>query len=166
MLTLIVAFSENRVIGKENNLLWKLSDDLLRFKKLTLNHPIIMGRKTFESLPNALPKRQNIVITRNPTFLPSTVYAVDSLENAILKSKEFNENAFIIGGGEIYKQAINFVDVLELTLVHTIIEGDTLFPALDLTNWEQTYIEFIEKSDKNEYDFTFLTYKKLNKAQN
>ncbi|MCB9202677.1 MAG: dihydrofolate reductase [Flavobacteriales bacterium] len=158
MITIIVAYSENRIIGSNNSLLWKISDDLKRFKKLTLNHPIIMGRKTFDSLPNPLPKRQNIVISRNPEKLPEQVYGVDSLEKAIEKAKEFDSDVFIIGGGEIYKQALPYADVLEVTLVHTEIEGDTSFPYLDMNQWSILSNETFFKSDKNEYDFTFITY--------
>lgn len=160
MIKLIVAFSENRAIGKGNKLLWKLSNDLKRFKELTLNHPIIMGRKTFESLPKTLPNRQNIVITSQPEKLPNSVFGVKNIQDAFNLAKTFTEDFFIIGGGEIYKQTLPLADVLEITLVHTTIEGDTFFPEFDENDFELTTSKKHLKDEKNEFDYTFLTYKR------
>lgn len=160
MIKLIVAYSENRVIGKDNKLLWKLSNDLKRFKELTLNHPIIMGRKTFESLPKVLPNRQNIVVTSRTENLPSAVYGVKNIQDAFNLAKTFSEDFFIIGGGEIYSQTLPFTDVLEITLVHIFIEGDTFFPEFDTSNFNLISNETFSKDEKNEFDYTFLTYRR------
>ena len=158
ILTIIVAVSENQVIGKDNDLIWNLSLDLKRFKSLTSGHHIIMGRKTFESFPKPLPNRTHVVITRQKDYkVPEGVLVVNSLENAI-KLTEKDEQAYIIGGGEIYKQALAFADCIELTRVHAHFEGDTFFPELDVNEWKETYNEHIKKDDKHAFDFSFITY--------
>lgn len=164
MLTLIVAASENNVIGKDNDLLWHLPNDFKRFKKLTTGHHIIMGRKTLDSLPGLLPKREHIVVTRNKNFEHKGCEVFQSLEEAILFSKSNDDNPFIIGGGEIYKQSILLADRIEITRVHVNIEGDTFFPVIDHEVWKLVKEEFHPSDDKHKYAFTFLTYEK--KEQN
>lgn len=160
ILTIIVAVSENQVIGKDNDLIWNLSLDLKRFKSLTSGHHIIMGRKTFESFPKPLPNRTHVVITRQRDYkVPEGVLVVNSLKNAIELTKK-DEQPYIIGGGEIYKQALAFADCIELTRVHAHFEGDTFFPELDLNQWEETYNQHIKKDDKHAFDFSFITYKR------
>ena len=160
-LTLIVAVSENNVIGKDNDLVWRLKNDLKRFKKLTSGHCIIMGRKTFESFPNPLPNRTHIVITRQPNYkVPEGVIVVNSLEDAIETSKK-DLNPFIIGGGEIYKQALNFVDLIELTKVHHSFDGDVFFPEIDTTVWKEISREDFLADEKNGYDYSFISYQKI-----
>jgi dihydrofolate reductase len=144
-------------LGKDNRLIWHLSDDLKRFKSLTLDGFIIMGRKTFESLPGILPKRKHIVITRNPEFRQEGIVVVQSLEQA-LEVVPSDEVAFVVGGGEIYAQTINIADKIELTRVHHDFEADTFFPEIDLTKWELVSSEFHSKDEKHQYDFTFETY--------
>ncbi len=157
-LTIIVAAAENNAIGKDNQLIWHLSDDLKRFKILTNGHHIIMGRKTFESFPKPLPNRTHIVITRQPNYqAPDGVVVVNTLENAINMAKN-DPQPFIIGGGEIYKQAMGIADKIEITRVHGRFEADTFFSEIDSSIWKKTSSEFHEKDDKNEYDFTFITY--------
>ena len=158
-ITLIVAASSNNAIGKDNDLLWRLSEDLKRFKKLTSGHAIIMGRKTFESLPKALPNRTNIVITRNQDYTATGAVVCSSIEEALEIAKE-DEQPFIIGGGEIYKQAFPIADCLELTRVHKDYEGDTFFPEIDETLWELTQEDhYLTES----LPYSFLTYQKKTK---
>jgi len=160
-LTIIVAAGENDAIGKDNQLIWHLSDDLKRFKSLTNNHHIIMGRKTFESFPKPLPNRTHIVITRQENYqVPNGVIVVNSLASAIESAKSDNQ-PFIIGGGEIYKQAMLFANKIELTRVHHSFEADTFFPKVDSTKWKETNSTFHDKDDSHDYAFTFITYKKL-----
>ena len=160
-LTIIVAVSENQVIGKDNDLIWDLSIDLKRFKRLTSGHNMIMGRKTFESFPKPLPNRTHIVITRQKNYPVSDgVIVVNSIEEA-LKNIENDDQPFIIGGGEIYKQSLPYASVIELTRVHGFFDGDTYFPEIDLDQWKETKREFISKDENHAYDFSFITYKKI-----
>jgi dihydrofolate reductase len=157
-LTLIVAAAKNNAIGKDNKLIWHLSADLKRFKNLTNGHHIIMGRKTFESLPKPLPNRTHVVITRQNNYdVPEGVIVVNSLESA-LKIVNNELQSFVIGGGDIYKQAILIADKIELTRVHETFEADTFFPEIDTTVWKETARIFHEKDENNEYDFSFITY--------
>ena len=159
-LTIIVAAGENDAIGKDNDLIWHLSDDLKRFKTLTNNHYIIMGRKTFESFPKPLPNRTHVVITRQNDYqVPEGVIIVNSLEDAINAAKN-DTQPFIIGGGEIYKQAMSFADRIEITRVHHEFEADTFFPKIDSSIWKEIDNVFHKKDDKHDYEFSFLTYKR------
>ena len=159
-LTIIVAAAENDAIGKNNKLIWHLSDDLKRFKTLTNGHIIIMGRKTFESFPEPLPNRTHVVITRQANYkVPEGVIVVNSLEAAIDVSKN-DKQPFIIGGGDIYKQAILIANKIELTRVHESFPADTFFPKIDTSIWKETNLVSHKKDDKNEFDFTFLTYER------
>ena len=132
---LVLAAAQNGVIGRGDALPWDLPDDLQHFKRTTLGRPIIMGRKTFESLPKALPNRTNIVITRNTDYTAADAVVCSSLE-AALKIAAEDPQPFIIGGGEIYKEALPLSDQLELTRVHKEYEGDTFFPDIDPEHWE------------------------------
>jgi dihydrofolate reductase len=136
LITLIAAVSENNVIGKDNKLIWYLSDDLKHFKELTKGHAVIMGRKTFESMPKALPNRTNIVITRKTDYVANDAIVVNSLNQALEKAVD-DKQPFIIGGGEIYSLAIKIADRIELTRVHTDLEGDAYFPEIDHSIWEE-----------------------------
>ena len=160
-LTLIVAAGENNAIGKDNDLIWHLSNDLKRFKSLTNGHHIIMGRKTFESFPKPLPNRTHIVITRQTDYkVPSGVIVVNSLADAIDAAKSDNQ-PFIIGGGEIYKQALALVDKLEITRVHAIFENaDTFFPEIDNTKWQEINRTTHNVDEKHAHAFSFITYLK------
>ncbi|NHM00704.1 dihydrofolate reductase [Flavobacterium difficile] len=162
MLTLIAATSTNNALGKDNQLVWHLPDDFKRFKALTTGHYIILGRKTFESFPKPLPNRTHVIITRNKNYeAPEGCIVVSSLENAIEVCPK-NEEIFIIGGGEIYKQSIDIADKVELTRVHTIVEADTFFPEVDPGKWKVVFEEFHPKDEKHAFDFTFLTFIKAN----
>ncbi|NNK26849.1 MAG: Pr2TM family membrane protein [Flavobacteriaceae bacterium] len=157
-LTIIVAAGENDAIGKDNKLIWHLKDDLKRFKKLTSGHHIIMGRKTFESFPKPLPNRTHIVITRQPDYqAPEGVLIVNSLDEAIDMTKD-DKQPFVIGGGQIYKQAIDVADKIEITRVHAEFEADVFFPEIDPTIWKEVNNEFHSKDKEHEHEFSFLTY--------
>lgn len=158
-LTIIVAVDENNAIGKDNGLIWHLSDDLKRFKELTSGNTIIMGRKTFESFPKPLPNRKHIVITRQTNYqAPEGVIIVNSIEDALDKIKN-DSNPFIIGGGQIYSEAIPFATKIELTRVHhTFEEADTYFPPLDKSVWKEEENIFHKKDDNHKYEFSFITY--------
>ena len=157
-LTIIVAAAENDAIGKDNKLIWHLSDDLQRFKDLTSGHHIIMGRKTFESFPKPLPNRTHVVITRQDNYdVPIGVLKTNSLEDAIKLAKN-DSQPFIIGGGQIYEQAMAFADKIELTRVHESFDADTFFPKIDETIWKEVGNTFHKKDSKHDYEFSFLTY--------
>ena len=158
-LTIIAAVSINNVIGNDNKLIWKLSNDLKRFKNLTTNHSVIMGRKTFESLPNPLPNRDNIVITRDTNYSKPNIQVCSSIEDAINLTKT-DTQPFIIGGGEIYSQTINIVDKIELTRVHEEFDGDAYFPEIPLDIFELINEENYNSDLENEFDYSYLTYKK------
>ncbi len=162
MTNIIVAISNNRVIGKDNQLLWRMPADLKYFKSLTLGYPIIMGRKTFESIGKPLPGRLNIVVTRNPSalrFQPSEILIFDSLEEAIASAKKHDNEIFIIGGGEIYKQALPFTNRIYLTKVDTEVEGDTFFPELT-DEWQIESEQHFKADEKNPFNYSFLIYHK------
>lgn len=162
-ITIIVAAAENNAIGLGNKLIWHLSDDLKRFKSLTSGHHIIMGRKTFESFPKPLPNRTHIVITRQKDYkAPDGVIIVHSLDDAIDAAKS-DKQPFIIGGGQIYKQALsaNLVDKIELTRVHEEFEADAFFPELNTALWNETKNVFNKKNTDHDYEFSFITYERL-----
>mgnify|MGYP000645706018 CR=1 FL=1 len=161
IITIIVAAAQNDAIGKGNKLIWHLSDDLKRFKNLTNGHFIIMGRKTFESFPKPLPNRTHVVISRQTDYkVPEGVIVVNSLDSALDIAKT-DAQPFVIGGGEIYKQAMNIADKIELTRVHENFEADTFFPKIDTAVWKETANTLHQKDDKHKHEFSFLTYEKI-----
>ena len=162
LITIIVAASENNVIGNNNKLIWHLSDDLKRFKNLTKGHYVIMGRKTFESMPRALPNRTNVIITRKENYIAENAIVTNSLESA-LKIASDDAQPFIIGGGEIYNIALNISDRIELTRVHHNFEGDTTFPEINKEEWIESNRVEKKKDETHSYDFTFITYNKIKK---
>lgn len=161
-ISIIVAKASNNVIGKNNELVWKLSSDLKRFKNLTTGHCIIMGRKTYESIGKPLPNRTSIVISRNPGFeLPSGHFVARSMQEAIQKAiGTAQDRVFVIGGAEIYQQAMDIADELIVTEVHALPEGDAFFPEIDPAQWEKTSVENFQKDESNQYDFDFVVYKR------
>ena len=159
MITLIAAVAENNALGKNNQLLWHLPDDFKRFKNLTSGHYIIMGRKTFESFPKPLPNRTHVIITRQKDYQPEGCIVVNSLEDAIAVCPD-NEEVFVIGGGEIYNQAIAVAHKIDITKVHHAFEADTFFPDINLAEWQLVFEEFHPKDEKHLFDFTFQTYKR------
>lgn len=156
---MIAAAAENNALGKENDLVWHLPDDFKRFKKLTTGHHIIMGRKTFESFPQPLPNRTHIIITRNKDYKAKGAVVVHTLERALEIAKD-DPQPFIIGGGEIYKQALPLADKIELTRVHADFEADTFFPEIDEKEWKLVKKEFHTTDEKHKYSFTYLTYER------
>lgn len=156
-LSLIVAVAKNHVIGNKNQLIWHLPNDLKQFRRLTTGHCIIMGRKTFESIGKPLPNRTSVIISRNPDFKIEGCITVDSLENAISEAKKIeNEEAFIIGGAEIYRLSLPLVDKIYLTEVHHSFEGDTTFPEIDKSIWQEIHREDFETDEKHQYPYSFV----------
>lgn len=154
---MIAAVSENNGIGKGNDLMWRLPDDFKRFKELTLNKNIIMGRKTFDSLPGILPKRNHIIITRDRELKIDGVKIVHNIKDSI--DQNITEDQYIIGGSEIYNQFMNIADKLEITKVHHIFdEADSFFPEIDENKWLLIGEDFHEKDDKHQYSFTYQTW--------
>ena len=158
-LNIIVAVSSNNVIGKDNQLIWHLPDDLKFFKRTTMGCPIIMGRKTFESVGRPLPGRENIIVTRNKDFLFDGCTIVNSLNEAI-ETTNGNEQVFIAGGGEIYTEALPLVGIIYLTRVHHEFEGDTYFPDLNENEWVEVFREDHQKDEKHAFDFSILTFER------
>ncbi|HOP04329.1 MAG TPA: dihydrofolate reductase [Tenuifilaceae bacterium] len=157
MISIIVAIAENNVIGKNNQLIWHISEDLKRFKLLTTGHCIIMGRKTFESIGKALPKRTNIVVSRNEKYRAEGCQVVNSLETALGLCPNYDE-VFIIGGGELYREALPLAKKLYITRIHRAYEGDTYFPEIDENTWIAESIERKKPADSSEPEYTFVNY--------
>lgn len=160
MVSIIVATADNNVIGKDNQLIWHLPADLKHFKQLTMGHPILMGRKTYESIGKPLPGRTSIIITRQEDFRAEGCIVTHSVEEAIAKAKELDEQVYIIGGAEIYKQALPLTDCIELTKIQHHFEGDTYFPEIKNSEWEIVSEENHTPDEKNKYNYTFLTLKR------
>ena len=160
--SIIVAVAENNAIGKNNDLLWHLPADMKHFKQLTTGHHILTGRKNYESIPEKfrpLPNRTNIVITRNTSLILKDCFVFGSIKEGIeLARNNGEEELFIIGGGEIYKQSLeqNLVDKIYLTRVHASFDADTFFPELAETQWKKESEIFISKDEKNPFDCTFI----------
>lgn len=160
--SIIVATSLNHAIGKDNQLLWHLPADLKFFKTTTMGCPVVMGRKTFQSIGRTLPGRQNVVITRDQTFNADKHYdltVVGSIDEALVKLHSEKE-VFIIGGGEIYKQSIDSVDTIYITLVHTVIDGDVYFPEIDKSKFDLVWEEKHLADEKNKFDYTFQKFER------
>jgi len=162
--SMVVAASENNVIGKDNKLPWNLPKDMKYFKNLTNGHPIIMGRKTLEALGKPLPNRTNIVITRQANYLPAGVLVAATPEKALELAfqHEINE-AFIIGGGEIFHLMLPLTNRVYLTRVHAIVDGDAYFPVLSPDDWRLVSEEKHEADDKHLYSFSFEVFDRKNK---
>jgi dihydrofolate reductase len=156
IVTMVVAIGENNAIGKNNELLWNLPKDLRHFKTITSGHTVIMGRKTFESVGKPLPKRRNIIITRNTEFAVEGAEVVHTIEDALELCKA-DEEVFIIGGAEIYKMAMQHTDKIYLTVVHENFEADAFFPEIDWNLWVETASEKHLPDEKNNLSFTFST---------
>lgn len=158
MIILIAAVGENNELGKDNQLLWHLPDDFKRFKKLTSHHFIIMGRKTFESLPSPLPNRVHIVLTKNKKYADEDAVVVHNMQEALEKAKS-KKDIFIIGGGDIFKKGLKIADKIELTRVHATFEdADTFFPEFSKDDWTLVSSVKHEKDEKHRYVFTYETW--------
>ncbi len=159
-IALIAALDNNNGIGKDNKLLCYLSADLKRFKQLTTGHCIIMGRKTFESLPNGpLPKRRNIVLSRNTDYNVDGIELINSVDQVFEICKN-EEKVFVIGGEEIYKLFLEKADILHLTRIHHKFEADAFFPEFNEVDWQLISKEENLADDKNKFDYSFLDYSK------
>ena len=166
-ISIIAAVAENNVIGKDNDLIWRLPDDMKFFKETTKGHVVIMGRKNWESIPEKfrpLPNRTNIVLTRNEDYVAEGAIVLNSLPEAIFHAaKELNaEHAFIIGGGEIYDMALtlDLVDNMYITEIHRAFEGDVYFPFYNLAYWEEVERDYHPIDEKHKHDFDFVKYVK------
>ncbi|MEO8763186.1 MAG: dihydrofolate reductase [Ginsengibacter sp.] len=161
MLSHIVAASENKVIGSKNNLPWHLPNDFKYFKNKTWGMPVIMGRKSYESLKKALPGRINIVVTGKKDWHPGDVYVVNDINAAVEKARESDaKEIFIIGGGEIFKQTMGIVSRIYLTRVHATIEGDTFYPQIDTNQWKKVSAQSLPADEANNYAYTFEVWEK------
>lgn len=158
-ITFVVAMSENRVIGLDNTLPWKLPADLRHFKHTTMGKPVLMGRKTFESIGRALPGRRNIVVSRNPGFEAAGCETVASIDEA-MASVAREPEVMVIGGASFYEQLLPRADRIHLTLVHAVIEGDAFFPELDPTQWREVSREDHAADERNPHAYSFLLYER------
>ena len=170
MLSLIVAISTNGVIGRGDDLPWRLSADLRRFKRLTMGHHIVMGRKTHESIGRELPGRTSVVVTRSADYQPDGadgvgIVVAHSLDEA-LELVENDDEAFIIGGAEIYRQALPLADRLYVTRVHAEIDGDVSFPEFDLGAWQLLEDEHHQADEKNAHAYSFQVYERKSSVGN
>jgi dihydrofolate reductase len=161
MTTIVVAMGEKNEIGFKNQLLWHLPKDLKHFKDITSGHPIIMGRKTYESIGKPLPNRTNIVVSRQKDWFEEGILIVGSIKEALKFAKKIDEEVFVIGGGNIYEQTMDIVDRLEVTLVKADLEADTYFPKIDPKVWKKVEEVCHEKDEKNQYDFCFQRFEKI-----
>jgi dihydrofolate reductase len=161
MISLIAAMAKNRVIGRGGKIPWHLPADMRHFKEVTTGHPVIMGRKTYESIGRALPGRTNIVLSRNPEFAPVDAAVVPSFKEA-LKITEGAGEIFIIGGQSLYEQALPAAQKIYLTLVDAEAEGDAFFPELDKSEWRVAHSERHIKDEKNPLGYTYLIYERKN----
>ncbi len=157
-ISIIVAIARNNAIGMNNQLLWHISNDLKRFKKITAGHTVIMGKKTLESLPSGpLPKRRNIILSDKPNDVIEGCETVNSIQDAIDLVKNENE-VFIIGGGSVYRQFLPLADKLYLTIVEKDFEADTFFPEIPFTEWETIEKEIVNNDSQNNFVYRFETY--------
>lgn len=163
IVSLVAAMAENRVIGRAGGLPWHLPKDLQHFKKLTVDHTVIMGRRTFDEVKRPLANRRNVVISRNPEFHPPGVTVVPSLAEALALGATERE-VFVIGGGEIYRAALPRADRLYLTVVHARVEGDTRFPEFEQDGWVLEEEEHHPADEKHAYPFTFRVYNRIRPA--
>jgi dihydrofolate reductase len=159
-LSIIVAMDRNRVIGKGDALPWHISEDLKHFKKITMGKPIIMGRKTHESIGRPLPGRENIILTRDTSYQPEGCTVLHSMEEIIQHCKNVQE-VMITGGAEIYNLSFEKVTQLYLTEVHAEIEGDTFFPKFDRSKWKEVSREDFKADEKNEFDYSFVLLERV-----
>ncbi|MGL4441859.1 MAG: dihydrofolate reductase [Bosea sp. (in: a-proteobacteria)] len=161
----VAALADNNVIGNDNRLIWRLKSDLKRFRNLTMGRPLVMGRKTFQSIGKALPGRYTVVVTRDPTFAAEGVVVAHSLDAALEMGQdladEHNSDAVVIGGGaDIYVQTLDLCERLHLTYVHTSPDGDALFPAFARSQWQEIGSEKRPAGPDDEHSFTFLDLKR------
>lgn len=161
MISLLVAMDKNQLIGKDNDLPWRLPADLAYFKRVTMGHPIIMGRKTYDSIGRPLPGRENIIVTRDTSYEAEGCKVIHSIEEIVKMNEQTDQELFVIGGAEIFKEILPYSDRLYITEINEEFEGDTYFPAFDKSKWEVISEEKGIKDEKNPYDYKFLVYEKI-----
>ncbi len=159
-INIVVAISENQVIGRKGGLPWRLSADLKRFKAVTMGNPLIMGRKTHESIGRALPGRANIVVSRRPEYSAIGCEVATSLDAALAIAGQVDE-VMVVGGAALYAAAVVAAERIYLTRVHVDIEGDTLFPTIDWSEWKEVSRERHNADERNEYDYSFVTFDRM-----
>ena len=165
-ISIIAAVAENNVIGKNNDLIWHISEDLKRFKKITTGHPIIMGRKTYESLPfRPLPGRKNIILTSQKDINFEGAITVNSIKDALNLCSDANDEVFICGGATIYKLFYPYANRLYLTKIHHIFEGDTFFPEIDYAEWKTEYKSELFFDEKAQLKYSFINYIRKQKKE-
>ncbi|UOQ85833.1 dihydrofolate reductase [Gracilibacillus salinarum] len=163
MISLLFAMGSNRVIGKDNDLPWHLPKDLKFFKDVTMNQTIIMGRKTFESMNGPLPKRDNIIVTRDKDYTARNSQVIHSIADIQqLNEEQPDKEWFVIGGEYIFEQVLPFADRIYMTYIDEAFDGDTFFPEFDESDWHQTKKEKGIKDENNNYDYYFITYDRKN----
>ncbi|GAA1372713.1 dihydrofolate reductase [Peribacillus frigoritolerans] len=160
MISLIVAMDQNRVIGKNNKLPWHLPADLQYFKKVTMGHPIVMGRKTFESIGRVLPGRENVIVTRNQEFKAEGCVVLHDIAQIKMFADNHEEEVFVIGGAEIFKEILPFTDRLYITEIHETFEGDTFFPEIDENEWDEISSNPGNIDEKNRFAHDFIILQK------
>ena len=160
-LALIVAMATNRVIGNQNKIPWHLSADLKRFKQLTLHSPIIMGRKTYESIGRALPQRTNIIISRNVQYTQPSCLVFNSIETALSYYENTKQTVFIIGGAGLYAKTLELADSLYITQIQKDFQGDVFFPEYDGLQWRETSCEEINDDASVNFSYRFLSFERL-----
>nr|WP_304219848.1 dihydrofolate reductase [Fredinandcohnia onubensis] len=161
MISLLVAMDKNQLIGKDNDLPWRLPADLAYFKRVTMGHPIIMGRKTYDSIGRPLPGRENIIVTRDTSYEAEGCKVIHSIEEIVKMNEQTDQELFVIGGAEIFKEILPHSDRLYITEINEEFKGDTYFPAFDKVEWKVISEEKGIKNEKNPYDYTFLVYEKI-----
>ncbi|WP_175639572.1 dihydrofolate reductase [Metabacillus schmidteae] len=161
MISLLVAMDKHRLIGRDNQLPWHLPQDLAYFKKVTMNHKIVMGRKTFESIGRPLPGRENIIVTRDKAYTQKGCTILHSIEEIIELSSHSKDELFVIGGAEIFKEILPVSDRLYITEIDHEFEGDTYFPDRKHSEWKKVSDEKGIKDEKNPYDYHFVVYERV-----
>ena len=163
-ISLIVAMASNRVIGLNNKMPWHLSADLKKFKSITMGSPILMGRKTYESIGRPLPGRTNMIISRNLDYQQEGCLVFNDLKTAFTKAAESTDEIFIIGGSDLYKAILPMADTIYLTLINRDFEGDTFFPEIDLNEWSEVTREDIKDDPDAPFSYSFLKLEKTNRS--
>lgn len=160
ILSILAAASENNVLGKENQLVWTLKDDTAFFKNTTLGHTVIMGRKTYDSMGKPLPRRRNLIVTRNTRLTVPTAEVIHSLNDALELCRDEQE-VFLIGGAELYALGMPLAHRIYLTRVHATMDGDAFFPVLDMHIWKLMHSQSFPADSRNDHAFSFLTYERI-----
>ncbi|MEH7236478.1 dihydrofolate reductase [Bacillus sp. JJ1562] len=160
MISLLLAMDKKQLIGKDNDLPWRLPADLAYFKRVTMGHPIIMGRKTYDSIGRPLPGRENIIVTRDTSYKAEGCKVIHSIDEIVKMNDETDQELFVIGGAEIFKEILPYSDRLYITEIEEVFEGDTYFPEFDKAEWKVISKEKGIKDEKNPYEYTFFVYEK------